>query len=107
MNLHCLRQRSSAFSAPPTLVAVQPSCKPSPPELRHQSALGAGKTEGKIEGDGTAMCAKPGLHEGGRGTRGDCPRAASLPNAASMLVLLRAVSAVFRPAAMELLHEQP
>jgi hypothetical protein len=53
------------------------------------------------------MCPQLGLHEGGRGTRGDCPRAASLPHAASMLVLLRAVFAVYRPAAMEPRHEQP
>jgi len=107
MNQRCLRRPRGASSAPPTHVAVQPSCKLSPPEQRHRSVSGAGKAEGKIEGDGTAMCPKPCLHEGGRGTRGFCSRAASKLNAASMLVLRRAVFAVIRPAAMELRHEQP
>jgi hypothetical protein len=107
MNLHCLRHLGCVFSAPPTHVAVQPSCKPSPPEHRHRSAWGAGKAEGKIEGDGTAMRAKPGLHEGGRGTRRDCPRAPSLSNAVSILVLPRAVIAMNCLTAMEPRREQP
>jgi hypothetical protein len=107
MNLPCWRQHSCALSAPPTQVAAQPSCKPSPPELRHRSAWGAGKAEGKIEGDGTATCPKPGLHEGGRGTRRYCSRAASKSTAATMLVSPRAVFAVISPAAMEPRHEQP
>jgi hypothetical protein len=107
MNLHCLRRRSGTSSASPTQVAVQPSCKPSPPEPRHRSASGAAKAEGKIEGDGTAMCLEPCLHEGGRGTRGDRSRVASKSNAASELVLPRAVFAMICPAAMKLRHEQP
>jgi hypothetical protein len=107
MNLHCLRHLGCVFSAPPMHVAVQPSCKPSPPEHRHRSASRAGKAEGKIEGGGTAMCPKPGLHEGGRGTRGSCSRAASKSNAALLLASPRAVFAAMISAAMELRHGQP
>jgi hypothetical protein len=106
MNLHCLRQRSCASSAPPTHAAVQPPCKPSPPELRRRSALGAGKAEGKIEGDGTATRLEPGLHEGSRGTRRECPRAAPRWNAASAQGLPRAAFDPVCPAAMELRHDQ-
>jgi hypothetical protein len=106
MSLHCMCQFTRASSAPPTYVAVQPSCTSSPPEHRHRSAWGTGRAEGKIEGDGTAMCPKRGLHEGGRGTRGYCLRAASKPNLAPMSVLPRAVFALIRPAAMERRDEQ-
>jgi hypothetical protein len=106
MNLHCLRPRSCASTAPPTQVAVQPSCKRSPPEHRHRSAAGAGEAEGKIEGDGTAMRRGPCLHVGGRGTRAVPAGAASKWRAAPILDLPRAVFAVVCRAAMELRHDQ-
>lgn len=101
MKTPCLRPPGCRRAASPTHVAVHPSCKPSPPELWHRSAPGAGKTEGKIEGDGTAVCLELGLHEGGRGTCWHCSRAAVKSNAAPMLVLPRAVFALIGPAAME------
>jgi len=106
MNMHWLCQRSGASSAPPMCAAVRPSCKPSPPEHRHRSAWGAEDAEGKIEGDGTATCLTLGLHRGSRGTREECPRAASKTNAASVLGLPCAAFAALRGAGMELRHDQ-
>lgn len=98
---------AASLAALPAHAGVQPSCRPSPPERQLRSASGAETTEGKIEGDGTAMCGKLGVHEGGRGTRRYWLCAAPQPNAAPVLVLLRAVFAVICPAAMEFRHEQP
>jgi hypothetical protein len=97
-----LLSRTVGLAATPLHSVVQPSCRESPHEHRGQSAEGAGKTEGKIEGDGTARPCTSDLHKGGRGTRWRMQRAALTPRTAPVLVKPRAVCALVRPTAMEL-----
>jgi hypothetical protein len=106
MNLRSLCHSGCRSSAPPTHVAVSPSCKPSLPERLHRSTQGAGNAEGKIEGDSTAKRLEPDLHEGSRGTREKYSRAAPNLNAASVLGLPRAAFAAVCRTAMELRHDQ-
>lgn len=80
---------------------ARPSCRSSPPEYWRQSPLGAGKTEGKIEGDDTARCWEPYLHKGWRGTRCGMARAVSKPVPAPVLAKRRAEFAEVRSNAME------
>lgn len=102
MTLHQRCCAPCTGAALPAQALARPSCRSSPPEYCRQSSLGAGKTEGKIEGDGTARPCPPDLHKGGRGTRRPVRRAASRPKSAAMAATPRAVRAVLPPAATEL-----
>jgi hypothetical protein len=97
--LCCARRTCVALSAH---VFARPSCRLSPPGYWRQSTSGAGRTEGKIEGDGTERRPEPYLHKGGRGTRRRMRRAASNLASAPMLAKPRAVFAPVPLAAMEL-----
>jgi hypothetical protein len=102
MKRQCLLSRPAGPAASPLHAAVQPSCRKSPHEHRGQSAEGAGKAEGKIEGDGTAKPCTSGLHKGGHGTRWRMQRAAFIPRTAPVVAKPRAVCALVRPTATEL-----
>jgi hypothetical protein len=102
MRPRCLLSRTVDRAATPLHAAVQPSCRRLPFERWSQSTEGAGKAEGKIEGDGTASPCTCDLHKGGRGTRWRMRRAALTPRTAPILAKPRAVCALARPAATEL-----
>jgi hypothetical protein len=97
-----LLSRTVGLAATPLQAVVQPSCRKLPHKCRKQSAEGAGKTEGKIEGDGTASRCTSDLHKDGHGTRWRMRRAALMPRIAPVLATPRAVCALVRPASTEL-----
>ena len=99
MNVARLLSRPVSCAALPLRAAAQPSCRSSAHDHRRSSAQGAGKTEGKIEGDGTASRRAPDLHKLGHGTRRRLQRAASMPTWAALLVKRRAVCASIPPTA--------
>jgi hypothetical protein len=102
MRRESITSRPVGPTAAPQHAVAQPSCRKLPQERRGQSAEGAGKAEGKIEGDGTASCCTCDLHKGRHGTRWRMRRAALIPRTAPVLAKSRAVCALVRSAATEL-----
>lgn len=101
MKLHWLCCARRIRAALPAHAFARPSCRLSPPGYWRQSTSGAGRTEGKIEGDGTVQPPRAYLHKGGRGTHRRMLRAAPNLVSAPTIAKPRAVFAPVRPDAME------